>query len=241
MDEYSSLNINKKVEVHAIDLGSFFHQVVPVAVEHGFSGIVTCQGRVASLRKALNLFASPDNDIKIIAAIDFPFGHESTDARAYQIHSAKENGADAVEVVAAYKNICVEEYRDVVKDLENLILVAERCKIEFRYVIDCGCEFVNEKSFNVLAKELRNHKVACVSTSLGFYDMDVEINDYVLWMREIKRQCETSVKAFLDYDDVASVAALFKSGADVVGLDWQLAAKMLYDYEDLLRNENKPS
>lgn len=232
------INICNNIEVHALDYGSNFSQVVPIALEHGFSGIVTMQGRVSSLNKiVLDMCQDKQSMPKIIAAVDHPFGSESIDARAYQIHSSKEQGASVVEMVSLYRALADGDVKEAIKDLDSICTVASRCGIELRYVMDVGCPFISHKIRDIMSKELSIREIGTISTSLGFYDRKISDSDHVLWLRDIKKISGCKMKAYVDSGDTDSISTIVKSGAEIIGLDWQDAAWASYEYEALIKDK----
>lgn len=230
-------SFGRNVECHALDYNADFNKIVPIAVEHGFGGIVTLQGRVAQLKRAIiqNKIEAKERP-RIISTIDFPLGSQSTDTRAYQIHSIKESGADAVEVVAPYHLMAEGDTKGIYKDVDTLSLVAKECGIELRYVIDVGCEFYDKKTRNILLKRLIQKDVRTISASLGYYNRDVDISDVVLWIFNIKKISGCNIKTYICGHNAEDIVATVKAGSATVGLEWDRAVEMTHEYERLIRS-----
>ncbi len=236
MSDSENLNICNQIEIHALDYEDNFRQVVPIAIEHGFQAIATSQGRVSALNKIINEFVSSEcNRPEIIAVIDHPFGCESIDTRAYQIHSAKEQGAEIIEMVALYRALAEGDLREVTRDLDNLGNIAAKCDVDLRYVIEPD-SFVSISHRNFLAKEIAIRDTKIISTSLGFYDEKVSVSDRVLWLRDIKKLSGCQMKSYVYEEDIDMVSTLIKAGAEIIGLDWQSAPRLAYEYEELIRS-----
>lgn len=233
----SNTKIENRIECHALDYESSFKKVVPIVMEHGFRSIVTLQGRVPDLVLELEKSGiSQEDRPKIVGVIDYPFGSESIDSRAYQIHSLKEHGADAIEVVAPYRLLNEGKINEAIADLNNLCIQATKCKIELRYVLDTNCEFITKQAKETMCRALANKAVSYISSSLGYYDNDCSLTDIVMWLRDIKKISSKMVKTYINTDLTDDMSIIFKAGAAIIGLDWDIAPYLLHDYKDMVES-----
>lgn len=225
-------NIIKNIDLHALDYYANPKDVVSIAAEHGFRGIVTTQGMIDKYSKLINRSGVGDKNIIPICAIDFPFGSLSTDVRTYSILAAKEKGAKEVEIVAPYHLFCRQYLPDIKKDLDNLVYMAKKVEITLKYVIDGNSmfmsDYVQKRVIDMLTKVTPDY----VSTSLGFYD-DFEgysHEDSILFSRTLHKKYKLNVKMYGRNVNSEYLNLYKKAGVSIIGLDWNKAVYAAYDY-----------
>ncbi len=224
----------KKVDLHVLKGNPNIQSVVSIAGEHGFRGIVVTLARLDRLVDAINKPIYGCKDLVPICAIDFPLGESSLDVRNYSIITAKEKGAKEVEVVAPYHLIAEKDFRKVYDDAQALMSQAEKCGISLKYVLDRDSNSIDDSVTARLCRIISSTKIKFVSTSLGFFDKKIDHADNVIKMRNVKSKSGCAIKVFVSSNDASEIASYVKAGADIVGLPWEKATRLVHAYEDLV-------
>lgn len=230
----SSFNYCDKIELHALDLFAPLSSVVAVCGEHGFRGILVPLGRIEELVKCINRPDIGSKAIIPIAVLDYPFGLSTQDVRSYSIISAKEKGAKEVEIVAPYHHIVNQDSVKLIDDVKSLVSTAKKVDIGLRYVIDQNCEFLDDSFKTKMCRILAQAKINKISVSMGFFDYKVDHGDNIIKMRNLKSKTNSQVKIYLDTDDPSEMALYPRAGADIIGLDWDMAAFLTHGYESII-------
>ena len=228
-------NFCPRIECHALDYFTHVDKITLNAIEHGFRGIVTLPGRVEQFRYFVNKYARTSKP-KIICVIDYPFGCQSIDVRAYQVQSAKMHGANEVEVVAPYSMFVQGDVESISTDIKTLCGIATECKMKLRYVLDTECMFISEKMRNFVCHKIAGSNINIISTSLGYYDDDISISDRVFWLRDIRSLSGCQIKTYINTKDPEEVSTLVKAGVNIIGLEWQHAIYVAHAYENIVEN-----
>jgi hypothetical protein len=77
-------------------------------------------------------------------------------------------------------------------------------------------------------------RIPLISTSLGFFDQDIDHGDNVLKMRNIKNKVGCAMKVFVNTNDPSQFAMYPKAGVDIVGVHWKSAAFLTHAYEEMV-------
>lgn len=223
-----------KVDLHVTDISTKLDNVVSVAAEHGFRGIVVTLGQITALVKEINKPLFGDKQILPIAVIDYPFGNSSIDVRAYSLASAKEKGAKEVEIVAPYPMIANHDFRGIYEDAQSLVAAAKKYDISIKYVLDQNSEFIEDSIRTKLCRIMSSTRVPFISTSLGYFDEEIDHSDNIVKMRALKNKIGCPIKAYVPTSDPNEFALYPKAGADILGLEWNVAPFLVHAYEDMV-------
>lgn len=224
-----------KVDLHALDQKVNFDRLALIANEHGFRGIVVPQINLDNLVKTFKIFEY--KDILPICAIDYPFGSSSLDVRNYAIMSAKEKGAQEVEIVAPYHLIVSQDFRKLYDDAQGIANTCKKQGLKLKYVIDQNGPYLDDTVRSNLARMISKVRIPSVSTSLGFFDNKVDHSDNVIKMRTMKSKAGCSMKVYIGSQNVEDIASYIKAGADIIGLPWQKAVYLMHAYQDLVQKK----
>jgi deoxyribose-phosphate aldolase len=238
LEEENSFSFSDRVDLHCMDLYTPLSSVVAVAAEHNFRAIVVPIGRIEELVKAINKPDLGDKKIVSVAVFDYPYGFSSLDIRTYSIFSAKEKGAKEIEIVAPYYYIVREDFIKIVEDVKSLIVSANKADIKLRYVLDQNSGFIDDGFRIKLYRALSQAKVPMLSTSLGHFDEKIDHGDNIIRMRSMKSKINCPIKAFIDTTNPSDLALYPRAGADTIGLNWNQAPHLVYEYENIVQKKS---
>jgi deoxyribose-phosphate aldolase len=238
-EETKQFDFCNKVDLHALDFTAPLQNVVAIAGEHSFRGIVVTMSALEDLLKEIHRPTFGDKRIIPIAAIDYPFGSSSLDVRAYAVHSAHEKGAREIEIVAPYKLIAERNFRRLYDDAQTIMNAAHKIGIAVKYVVDQNSPYIDDGVRTKLCRIITSVRAPIISTSLGFFDREIDHSDSVLKMRNIKNKTGCDIKAFINPEDVNEFAMYVKAGADIIGLPWKKAVETVCNYQDIMEKDLK--
>lgn len=232
-DENEVFKFCQKVDLYALDLNCDIKSIVAVALEHGFRGIVIPPCKLHQLKKEIG-----NNKLLSILAVDYPFGCLSQDVRCYSIYSAKEKGADEVELVSPYHCLNNVNMASFNQDVINCMTAGEKINIPIRYVFDQNIIHLKDNIKQRALKTFLTYKVRDICTSLGFFDNKIDHSENILKLRNIKVKTGCKIKIFIKTNDVNIFALYPKAGVDLLGLEWENAANLVHAYENMVAEHN---
>src|SRR6185436_18101702 len=126
-----------------------------------------------------------------ICSLDNPLGLLASDVRVYSLQSAKEKGAEEVEISAPYHLIKSKDFKAIAEDAQNLMNASVKYKIKLRYILDTSKgldDSIKSKLYNILATA----KIPCIVNTYEGIDDKKCAND-ILNLRHIKKKigCKT--------------------------------------------------
>lgn len=225
-----------KVDIHALEMSAPLQSVVAICSEHSFRGIVVSLNQLDRLVSLINKPLVGCKDILPIVALDYPYGNCSIDVRSYMIMSAKEKGAKEVEIVAPYNLILEKDFKRIHEDASGLLTTAKKAGIGIKYVIDQSSKFLEDGIRTRLCRMISSFKMPMISTSLGFFDENIDHSDSIIKMRSIKSKIPSLVKSYIPTGTADELASYVKAGSDIIGLNWRNAAKIVHSYEYMINN-----
>jgi deoxyribose-phosphate aldolase len=235
-EEQVKFDYCNKVDLHALGPSINLNNVVCLASEHGFRGVVVSLGRLENLIQAIK--ACGNKEILPICTVDYPLGFSSLDVRNYSVMSAHEKGAREVEIVAPYHLIADEDFHRIYKDAQGIMNTANKTETNIKYVLDQNNSYMNDRIRSQLAKIVLSTKIPVVSTSLGFFSEKVDHADEIIKMRNLKSKARCNVKVYLHTSEVDDIASYVKAGADIIGLPWDKAPYLVHAYEDMVEKKD---
>ena len=118
--------------------------------KYGFRGICVNPQWVEAVKQELNDFPA-----KVICLVDAPIGDSSREERMQICLTAKNNGADELDVVASLPDIKHGRWEDVYRDLADI------CKILPTKVI-IGSGYLTDKEIAMVSRLVRQAGALCV-------------------------------------------------------------------------------
>ncbi len=149
--------------------------------------------------------------VKVCAAISFPFGASSIKAKAFEVASAVEDGADEVDVVANVGFIKSRDWKSFREEVEQIIRAAKGVVVKI--IIEVG--YLSEEEIVQCCEILAEIGVDFVKTCTGYGPRGVKREDVEL----LKKACrgKVKVKAAGGVRNLGQVLELLEVGADRIG------------------------
>lgn len=218
-------NYASSVDIHCIGSKYRLDNVVALAVEHGFRGIVTLPCFIEDLAKELK---KQNSAILPVCVLDYPYGVSTTDVRNYSIIAAKEKGAKEIEIVCP--NHLVGDFKQIENDVRALSLVASKSGLKLKYLVDTS----------TLAEEGCLTRIGRICHNFGvgisvFNSKRIDHSDNILKIRSIKNKTNIKTKVYLADPTIEIVTLYNKAGIDVLSFDAKNAASIVHEYEEQLK------
>ncbi len=227
-----------KIDLHALNFYIDLAAVVAISGEHGFRGIVVGPSKIGELSKLINNQIFGCKDVIPICIIDYPFGMSSSEVRACAMYAAKEKGAKEIEIVVPYPTMAEKDFKLLHEDASNIVKFGQKENISVKYVIDQNSPYLDEATRSRMYRILASVKMPIVTTSLGFFDEKLDQSNDVLKMRALKSKVPCQIKSYISSGDIEDMIMYIKAGCDIIGLDWDKASNLLYEYQSIVEKKN---
>jgi len=175
--------------------------------KYGFRGICVNPQWVAAAKEELKDFPA-----KVICLVDAPIGDSSHEERMQICLTAKNNGADELDVVAALPDIKHERWQEVYKDLAAI------CKILPTKVI-IGSGYLTDKEIAMASRLVKQADAICVKTATSKDPLEERELKEKSWHLDIMRKNAPGllIKASGNVKTAKDARAYIKAGADIIG------------------------
>ena len=175
--------------------------------KYGFRGICVNPQWVAAAKEELRGFPA-----RVICLVDAPIGDSSHEERMQICLTAKNNGADELDVVASLPDIKHDRWEDVYKDL------AEICKILPTKVI-IGSGYLADKEIALVARLAKQSGAVCVKTATSKDPLEERELKEKAWHLEIMKKNAPGllIKASGNIKNAKEAKAYVRAGADIIG------------------------
>ncbi len=175
--------------------------------KYGFRGICVNPQWVEAVKQELNDFPA-----KVICLVDAPIGDSSHEERMQICLTAKNNGADELDVVASLPDIKHGRWEDVYRDLADI------CKILPTKVI-IGSGYLTDKEIAMVSRLVRQAGALCVKTATAKDPLEERELKEKAWHLEIMRKNAPGllIKASGNIKNAKEAKAYVKAGADIIG------------------------
>ncbi len=175
--------------------------------KYGFRGICVNPQWVNAAKNELKEFPA-----KVICLVDAPIGDSSHEERMQICLTAKNNGADELDVVASLVDIKHERWENVYKDLAAI------CKILPVKVI-IGSGYLTDKEIAMVSRLAKQAGAICVKTATSKDPLEERELKEKSWHLEIMKKNAPGllVKASGNIKDAKEAKAYVRAGADIIG------------------------
>ncbi len=175
--------------------------------KYGFRGICVNPQWVAAAKAELGDFPA-----KVICLVDAPIGDSSHEERMQICLTAKNNGADELDAVAALPDIKHERWQEVYKDLAAI------CKILPTKVI-IGSGYLTDKEIAMVSRLVKQAGAICVKTATSKDPLEERELKEKAWHLEIMKKNAPGllIKASGNIKDAKEAKAYVRAGADIIG------------------------
>ncbi len=175
--------------------------------QYGFRGICVNPQWVEAAKHELRDFPA-----KVICLVDAPIGDSSHEERMQICLTAKNNGADELDVVASLCDIKHERWEDVYKDLTEI------CKIlPVKAIIGSG--YLTDKEIAMVSRLVKQAGAICVKTATSKDPLEEREIKEKAWHLEIMRKNAPGllIKASGNVKTAKEARAYVRAGADIIG------------------------
>jgi len=175
--------------------------------KYGFRGICVNPQWVAAAKDELRDFPA-----KVICLVDAPIGDSSHEERMQICLTAKNNGADELDMVASLPDIKHERWEEVYKDLAAI------CKILPTKVI-IGSGYLTDKEIAMVSRLVKQAGAICVKTATSKDPLEERELKEKSWHLDIMRKNAPGllIKASGNIKDAREAKAYIRAGADIIG------------------------
>lgn len=178
------------------------------ALEYGFAMVAV--NSVQSARCKRYLQGSP---VHVGAAVSFPLGQTSIEAKVFETRNALENGADEIDYVVNLTEVKNGNWDYVKREMESIVRVCREknaiCKVIFE---NCYLEKDEIRRLALIAKEVRPD---FIKTSTGFGTGGATVEDVSLMKETVGDKVQ--VKAAGGIRDWTTCRAMIEAGATRIG------------------------
>lgn len=185
-----------------------FEKLCKEAKEYGF-GMVAVNSYPVSLCKKL----LEGSDVHVGAAIGFPLGQMTIEAKCLESELAIKDGADEIDYVLNIGKVKEHDYDYIREEMTQMIRIARKHGIIVKVIFE-NC-YLEKDEIVELAKIARELKPDFIKTSTGFGTSGATIEDVKL-MKETVGD-EVKVKAAGGIRDYAACKAMIEAGAERIG------------------------
>ena len=175
--------------------------------KYGLRGICVNPQWVAAAKDELRDFPA-----KVICLVDAPIGDSSHEERMQICLTAKNNGADELDVVASLPDIKHERWEEVYKDLAAI------CEILPTKVI-IGSGYLTDKEIAMVSRLVKQAGAICVKTATSKDPLEERELKEKAWHLEIMKKNAPGllIKASGNIKDAKEAKAYVRAGADIIG------------------------
>ena len=175
--------------------------------KYGFRGICVNPQWVAAAKNELRDFPA-----KVVCLVDAPIGDSAHEERMQICLTAKNNGADELDVVASLPDIKHERWQEVYKDLAAI------CKILPTKVI-IGSGYLTDKEIAMVSRLVKQAGAICVKTATSKDPLEERELKEKAWHLEIMRKNAPGllIKASGNINNAREAKAYIRAGADIIG------------------------
>ncbi|MBR3251445.1 MAG: deoxyribose-phosphate aldolase [Erysipelotrichaceae bacterium] len=163
-------------------------------------------------------------DVHVGAAIAFPLGQMSIEAKRMEAELAIEDGADEIDYVLNIGKVKEHDYDYIKEEMKAMVNVARKHDIIVKVILEnCYLEKDEITEVSRIAKEV---KPDFIKTSTGFGPTGATIEDVKLMKAAVGD--EVKVKAAGGIRDYATCKAMIEAGAERIGTSSSI--KILEEY-----------
>ena len=185
-----------------------FYKLCEESIQFGFMMVAINSSSVKLCKKILK-----NTPVHVGAAISFPLGQTTIEAKVYESEDAISNGADEIDYVINIGRLKDRDYKYIAKEMQKITTVCKRNKIISKVIFEnCLLSKDEIKSMCHIAMEVQPN---FIKTSTGFGKSGATIEDVTL-MKSIVGN-EIKIKAAGGIRDLDTFLAFYEAGADRIG------------------------
>lgn len=176
------------------------------AIENNFHAVCLNSCYVALAKQLLN-----DTDIKISAAVGFPLGAMSTEAKVFEAKKAVEDGADEIDMVMNIGFLKSKNHVLVFKDIRDVKIAIGRTPL--KVIIEIS--ELNKNEVIKICDICKDAKVDFIKTSTGYSKAGATLTAVKIIKKTVRD--DVKIKASGGIKDYDTAIKYIEAGADRIG------------------------
>lgn len=197
-------------------------KVVSEAVALGTAAVCVNGCHVRSVRRFINAAGS---DVKVAAVAGFPLGAMSTNAKAYEVQLALEDGADEIDLVMNVGNAKAGNWAYVEDEVYTIAEMCHESGAVLKLIIET-CLLTDDEIIRA-CESARNAGADFVKTSTGFSSRGATVHAVSLMKKTVGD--DLKIKASGGIRTLDDARAMIDAGADRLGCS--ATAAILAEFE----------
>lgn len=185
-----------------------FKKLCDDADKYGFKMVAINSAPVALCKEYLK-----DSPVHVGAAISFPLGQTTIEAKVFETKNAIENGADEIDYVINIVELKNKNYDYIEREMEAIVAVCRENDVLSKVIFE-NCYLTKDEIAKV-AEIAREVKPDFIKTSTGFGTGGATVEDVKL-MKSIVGD-DVKVKAAGGIRDLETCLAMIEAGAERIG------------------------
>lgn len=154
-----------------------------------------------------------DTAVHVGAAIAFPLGQTTLEAKVFETTDAIQNGADEIDYVINIGKLKDKDYDYIKKEMEQIVAVCREHQVISKVIFE-NCYLTDEEK-EILCRIALEVKPDFIKTSTGFGSSGATVEDVTL-MKHIVGDA-VKVKASGGVRDLDTALAMIEAGAERIG------------------------
>lgn len=151
--------------------------------------------------------------IEVGAAIAFPLGQTTIEAKVFEVQNAIENGATEIDYVLNLTEVKEKNYEYIREEMERIVSVCQDHQVMSKVIFENA--YLNREEIIQLSKIAKEVKPNFIKTSTGFAPSGATLEDVELMKKTVG--AEVKVKAAGGIRDAETFIAMIKKGAERIG------------------------
>lgn len=197
-----------------------FERLCMESRENGFKMVAINSAQVALCREFLK-----DSPVHVGAAIGFPLGQTTIEAKAFETKLAIEQGADEIDYVINLSELKNKNYEYILREMETIVSLCRESGVLSKVIFE-NCYLTDEEK-RILCEIANQVKPDFIKTSTGFGTSGATVED-VAMMRALADE-KIKVKAAGGIRDLDTCLAMVRAGARRIGTSSSLQILKEYD------------
>ncbi|MDN5811157.1 MAG: deoxyribose-phosphate aldolase [Tetragenococcus koreensis] len=197
-----------------------FEKLCQEAREYGFKMVAINSAPVTLCKKLLQ-----ESPVHVGAAIGFPLGQTTIEAKAFETKEAIENGADEIDYVINISKLKDGDLNYIEKEMKRIVDICKDKEILSKVILEtCYLTDDEKKKVCEIAKDVQPD---FVKTTTGFGSAGATVADVQLMKQTVGDKVK--VKAAGGIRDLKTAKEMIEAGADRLGMS--SSVKVIEEYQ----------
>ena len=200
-----------------------FKKLCEESIEYGFKMVAINSAATALCKKYLM-----GTDVHIGAAISFPLGQTTIEAKVFETKNAIENGADEIDYVVNIVELKNKNYEYIEEEMRQIVSLCRENNVMIKVIFE-NCYLTNDEKKKLCEIALKE-RPDFIKTSTGFGGGGATFEDLKLMKSMVSGKI--NVKAAGGIRDLDTTLKMIEAGADRIGTS--SGVKIIEEYKKLL-------